>query len=121
MEPFLKLFQAERPLAIFLYEKLKGLTVTIMEWFVKPKVLQENLSAFKLINLDLTKEENLLPLESINVGFGAKVILRKLTTAEKTVERQFRKAARALLVRMVKKLFEKCPLKYKMTRSISSL
>ena len=62
----------------------------------------------------------MLPIESIDVGFGAKVVLRKVTTVEKT-ERQFRKESQTFLVYLIKKLFERCPWKYQLTRLISSL
>ena len=35
MEPFLTLFQAERPLVVFLCEQLKDLILTVLERFVK--------------------------------------------------------------------------------------
>ena len=70
IEPFLILFQTERPVAVFLFQKLKELIVSLMERFVKPDVLQANCSGYKLLKLDLTKEDNFLPIESINVGFG---------------------------------------------------
>ena len=90
-----------------------------MERFVKPDVLQANCTGYKLLKLDLTKEDNLLTIELFNVGFGAK--LGKLKTTEKTLEWHFRKGAQALLVRVIEKLRERCPLKFKMTRSISCL
>ena len=121
IEPFLKLFQSERPLAVFLFRKLKELVVSMMERFVRSDVLQANASGNKFLGIDLKKDENFVSLASINVGFGAKAVLRKLATTEKTLEREFRKGAQALLIRLIEKLIEKCPLKYKLTRAISSL
>ena len=77
--------------------------------------MEVNLAVVKLMNIVLKKEYNLLPLEPINVGFGAKAVLKKLKTVEKPHDRQFRKSARAMLVKLHQKLFERCPLKYKMT------
>ena len=48
IEPFLTLFQAERPLAVFLFQKLTELIVSLMERFVKPDVLQTNCAGYKL-------------------------------------------------------------------------
>ena len=121
IEPFLALFQAERPLAMFLYQKLRELILSLMERFVKSNVLNANGSVYKLLTLDLKSEENLILLDSINIGFGATCVLRKLSTTEKTLERSFRKGARAALIHLILKLFEKCPLKFKMTRAISCL
>ena len=92
-----------------------------MERFVKPDVLQANCTGYKLLKLDLTKEVNLLPIESINVGFRAKAKLRELKTTEKTLMQHLWNGAQALLVRVIEKLRERCPLKFKMTRSISCL
>ena len=121
IEPFLALIQVERPLAMFLYQKLRELILLLMEQFVKSDVLNANGSVYKLLTLDLKSEENLIPLDSINIGFGAKSVLRKLSTTEKTLERSLRKGARAALIRLIQKLFEKCLLKFKTTRAISCL
>ena len=137
IEPFMTLFQAERPLASFLYAKLKDLLYSLLERIVKPEVLNKNKTTFKLLQLvkdglrnkqdknkpvkQLYKEENLLPLESINVGFAAKRILKKLTTTEKPLERTFRNNVRGFVVRLVEKVVERGPLQYKFTRSISAL
>ena len=121
IEPFLTLFQAERPFSVFLYSKLLDLVLALMGRFVKSEVIKANNTPFKLINLDFRKEENLLPIESINVGFGAKRILKTLKTAEKSQERQFRQEARSFLARLLEKILERSPLKYKLTYPISSL
>ena len=82
IEPFLKLFQSERPLAPFLYEKLKGLCVTILERIVKPDVLLKISKARKLMKLDLENTENLLASDSIDLGIGCKSMLKKLKSAD---------------------------------------
>ena len=79
-------FQAERPLAVLLFEKLKGMVVVLMDRFARSDILMKNSSAIKLMNLDLKEEENLLALE---VGFGTNAVLRKLKTTEKSLEREF--------------------------------
>ena len=48
-----------------------------MEGFVKSDVLGANGSTYKLLTLDLKSEENLIPLDSSNIGFGAKSVLKK--------------------------------------------
>ena len=84
-----------------------------MERFVEADVLQENGSVSKLMKLHLKKRG-----ESINVGFGAKSVLRKLSTTEKSLEHKFRKNVRAFLICLLQQIFERCPLKYKMTLPI---
>ena len=59
IEPYLVLFQAEHPLAVFLFEKLKELLVSPMERFVKPEVLAKKYTVGKMLRLDLTDVNNL--------------------------------------------------------------
>ena len=94
MAPFLTLFQVERPLVVFLCEQLKDLIFTILERFVKHDVLKKISSAFQFINLDFKCEQNLLSIESIDAGFGAKRVLSKLKNTEKSKEREFRSCAK---------------------------
>ena len=106
---------------MILYSQLRELIRSLLEKFVQPHVLESNASPYKLINLDLEKQENLLPIESISAGFGAKSVLRNITTAEKAMEHQFRKDVQIYLISLVQKIFQGCPFKYKLTRAISSL
>lgn len=50
VEPFLTLFQSEKPLALVLFEKLKGLIELILQRFVKAGVIREaSTNTFKLV------------------------------------------------------------------------
>ena len=42
LQPFLSIFQADRPLNVFLYEKLKDMSHGLYQRIVKPKVLEAN-------------------------------------------------------------------------------
>ena len=88
---------------------------------MKSEVIQENSTPSKFLKLDLRKEANLLSPESVNIGFGAKKVLKQLKTADKPQERKFRLEARSFLAAILEKIFERSPLKYKLTRPITSL
>ena len=109
IEPFLNLFQSEKPLAVFLYTKLKELIVSLLERFVKPSVLEQNSSQYKLLQFASHR---------IILFFAAKVVLRKLATVEKTLERQFRKESQTFLVYLIKKPLERWPWRYHLIRLI---
>ena len=94
VEPYLALFQAESPHAVFLFEKLKELLVSLMERFVKPEVLAKNDTVGKMLRLYLTDVNNLHALENVKVGSAAT---------------------------LVKKWKGRSPLRYKFTLCISSL
>ena len=118
IEPFLTLFQSENPVARFLFKKLKGLIVLILQKFVKTSVIREaSKNTFKLVNLML-EGNSLLPLHEIDVGLGAKSVL-KLKTVDKPEERKCRVNAQIFLIEL-KKIFERSLLKYKF-KGISSL
>ena len=107
IEPDLRLFQAERPLAIFLHERMHSLMLNMMRRFVRPEVLEENLSTAKMIKIDICDESKLLPTKSVNVGFGAKTMLKGLGTTNAPEVRDFYKNARQLLIRLIEKLRER--------------
>ena len=106
IEPFLALLRSEKPLAPFLFQKLKGLIVLILQRFDKASVIRKtSTNTFKLINLKL-EGNNLLPLHEIDVDLGAKSVLKKLKTVDKPEERKFRANAQIFLIEMAKKIFE---------------
>ena len=65
-------------LSVFLYEKLKDILYGLYQRTVKFKVLEANTTFAKKIPLDLSKEENLLLSVSVNVGFGAQSLIKKV-------------------------------------------
>ena len=75
----------------------------------------------KMLKIDLSKEANLLALDSIKVGAGAASVCKKATTTQAPEVRAFKKNARTFLVTLVEKLKERSPLRYKLTMYISSL
>ena len=84
----------------------------------------------KLIQIDpndstklllLNDSAKLLECDSVDVGFGAKKVLKKLTTVQATKARDFKKNAKQFLIKLVSKLAERCPLKYKLTQFIAAL
>lgn len=81
IEPFLELFQAERPLTIFLHEKWRP-NMLLLEKVVDVKILQESSSTSKLMELDLQNMANLLSETSIDIAFGANAALKNLSTTE---------------------------------------
>ena len=121
IELYLVLFQAERPLAVFLCEKFKELLVSLMERFAKLEVLAKKDSVGKMLRLDLTDVNNLRAVENVKVGSAATLVYKKAKTTHAIEVRKFTTNARNFLVRLVKKLKERSPLRYKFTLYISSL
>ena len=121
MEPFLRCFQSEKRMAVFLYEKVGEIMVSLMERFIRSEVVLANSSPIKLLRINLDGKEVLLPASSINVGFYAKALIKKIFTVNQIKVRNFYYNVKLFLKTTVEKLRERSPLKYKLTRAISSL
>ena len=121
IEPFLRYFQSEKSMAIFLYEKVCEIMLSLIERFVRSEVLLANSSPIKLLCRNLDNKEVLLPVSSINVGFGAKALIKKISTFNQIKVRNFYYNVTLFLKTIVQKLKERSPSKYKLTRAISSL
>ena len=81
-EPFLTFFQGERPLAIFLYEKLKELLLSIMGRFIRLAVFAVSSSTRKMLKIDLKKEEKLISSDNLHLGVGTTRAVNKCTTTQ---------------------------------------
>ena len=120
VEPLLLMFQAEKPLSVLLYEKLKVLVSSLLQRVCRPEVLENTMA--KIMKLDLSSEANLLPESSVGIGFGAKNTIRQVKSTMQALEiRKFRTSAKRMIVEMLKKNFERSPLKYPLTLYLSSL
>ena len=120
LEPFLTLFQAERPLVFFMYENLKDLILPLVTRFVRTEVITKH-TLSQIVKLNFRDDSKMLPSASVDVGFGANFILKKLNTLQSTKVCQFRKNAKTFLVELMSKLAEKSPIKYPLTLFLSSL
>lgn len=113
VEPFLVKFQAGRPLVVFLYEELVKVVRTLLSSFVKDSVL----AVIDLCSIDLDNTDNLKAMEKVDIGFGAKAKVQLLSPTDKL---DFRVNARRFFVSLSKKLFERSPLKYRLTKALSA-
>lgn len=116
IEPFLKEFQSDVPLAPFLYDAVTCIIKTQMNKVVKPSVLQ-SVSDIKCIKLH---KENLLNSKNIDLGIATKSALRKMTTNPSELQIvQFKDDCRKCILKFISKMLERSPLKHPLTRAIS--
>ena len=108
-------------MAVFLCEKVGKIMLSLMEKFVHSEVLLANSSAIKLLHIDLDDKEGLIPASSINVSFGGKALIKKISTVNQIKVRNFCYYVKLFLKTIVEKLKERSPLKYKLMRALSSL
>ena len=117
IEPFVSFFQSDKPLSSFLYQELEKIVYSLLEKFIKPEVLAVNKSVFKMMKLDLNA--NRMHYKNVKIGIATTSLLNKLKASE-GAKIQFTRCL-DFFVGVVHKLQERCPLKHKLTRTVSSL
>lgn len=120
LQPFLATFQTDAPMIPFLYAELLKLMKAVMERFVKADILS---SATSFHSIDVAEDKNSSPYNNGDVGFSAQKLLKELQAEKKISDRQvleFRMECRAFLQAVVKQLQVKSPLKYGLTKNIST-
>ena len=83
--------------------------------FVLPDVIEKANTSYKLIKLDLTKEDTCLPPELIKLGTATNENLKSLHVSNE-VKLKFRKDCLRFLKALAQKLQERSPLKYPFIR-----
>ena len=122
LKPFLLRYQEDKPLIIFIADDLVSLLVSLMELYVKPDILNANTAPHKLVNLDTSKRENQQPPKKVGIGNGARLILSSAhNTLSDLAKLRFQSECLSMLCGIVGKVQERCPLKFTVLRSLSSL
>ncbi|KAE8740587.1 hypothetical protein FOCC_FOCC013887 [Frankliniella occidentalis] len=117
VEPFLTAYQTNKPMAPYLHTDLSALVRDLYKLFVKKEYLK---SKSDVCDVDVTKEENLIPAQEFSLSFSVKDALNKMTKpVPKKDMQKFKEECVALLKAMTAKLLEKSPLKYKLCKSIT--
>ena len=113
LEPYLKSYQSDQPMVRFIYFDLKKLVTWLLKLFVKAEVI-DNCKTFDLANIDLDKKSNFHEPDNMTLGFASEKTLKDLKkddVIEDSDAKQFQLDFRTFLTQMMKKLFERSPLK----------
>jgi hypothetical protein len=122
IQPFLTLYQTERPMLPFMSSDLCDLLQSLMSRVVKADVMKKAVSAIALCNIKVTDETNQLNYRNVDIGYSADKMIKKLIKEKKCSERQemeFRQAAKAFVVSILSRLLIKNPLTYTLVRNLS--
>ncbi|XP_023228605.1 uncharacterized protein LOC111628978 [Centruroides sculpturatus] len=115
-ESFLTQFQSNKPLAPYLYKAVVQLLMNLMRKLVK----NDRVTDKQFLKIDLNDNENLVSLKNLDIGFGAKKVLKELKVSIKDILCFLRDCQNVLKV-MTQKIIEKGPVKYKCVKALSSL
>ena len=92
----------------------------ILHIFFKKEVLNAATTTYQLIKLYVTKKENQLLADQINLGTAVKYSLLSKGVTE-SAEHKFKEDCITMLVKIVEKLQERSPLKYMVVRNTACL
>ncbi|XP_046393340.1 uncharacterized protein LOC124161149 isoform X1 [Ischnura elegans] len=115
VEPFLTTYQTNDPMAPFLHTDLSNLVSNLLRHFVKNDYVNRKSDVCKV---DITNEDNLIPVKNFNFSFSVKDALKKVQVSTPEMLK-FKEECVLLLKAMVSKILEKAPLNYKLCRAIT--
>ena len=119
VKPYLKVFQSDHPMVPFIYSEVKSVIKSLLSLIVKPSIIEKSKTATDLKNINLSSEENLLPIKDVEMGFGVKNELKELIKKDNVSAKDVRKffdESRSVICGIVIKLFERGPISCKMVR-----
>ena len=114
LEPNIKSYQSDQPIVPFIYFDFKKLVTCLLKLFVKADVIDNCKTSFDLANIDLDKKNNFHEPNNMTLGFASEKTLKDLKkedVIEDSDAKQFALDCRNFLTQMMKKLFERSPLK----------
>ena len=122
VEPFLRKYQADKPMIPFVYFDLKDLVVKLLDIVVKSANIEKCKSGKQLKEIDLSNEANLISFGKINMGFAVEDVIKTLKLQDKVSVSQvksFKEEARQFVISMLEKLFQRSSLGSVVLRSAS--
>ena len=117
-------FQTDKKMVLFWEVRLVDIFHKLIKIIVKAEVHDEicgdNVTSFKLVKIDLAKSTTLIHHELVKLPTANKALLKTLLI-KINKKRQFLKKFKDNLVALMKKLQEKCALRYLIYQNSSSL
>ncbi|XP_052808541.1 uncharacterized protein LOC128237234 [Mya arenaria] len=107
----------------FLYSELLSIIRGLMERVIKPGVLSDT-SEVRLLKIDLEDSSVLIEHTKVDIGFSAEKALKETVKENKLSERQvmeFKVQCRSFVLKVLKKLLEKCPATYSLVQHLACL
>jgi len=103
----------------YLYDDLGGALRSIMTRFIKKSYLENAKQVCDLVKIDVTSKK--CTYKDVVIGFMARKAIADCRGLLDGQKRAFRTECLEFLTKMTSKLIERCPLNYKVVRSISCL
>ena len=108
LSEFLRGFQTNSPIMPLLCGSLETIIRRVMKMFIKEDVLNEAVTAFRLIKIKVSEPNNQLAIGDVKLTAATEALL-KSGSVDKVAKEDFRRDCVTFLLRMVQKLQEKSP------------
>ncbi|CAI6352627.1 unnamed protein product [Macrosiphum euphorbiae] len=115
VEPFLRNYQSDAPMAPFLYTDLKTIMETVMQKFIKKEIFEST----SITSIDVTDKNNIRLSKYIDLGYTTRQALRNTEQINDKDMLKFRLDCSLIFQKFCSKLLDKSPLKYPIVRSIT--
>ena len=103
----------------FLSNSLENMLQNLMKMILKPNILKEAATAFSLTKIDVDNSNNQQDVDKIDIRTTLKQMLSSHCKPEEKLE--FKIECKQIILALLQKLQERCPLKYSLVRNASSL
>ena len=124
LQPFLALYQTDKPMVMFLAGDLSNMIRALMRKFLQDDVLAAASTDDKLLKIDVTEKKIHKTYKQIELGFSTekelKEVVKKGGLSQKQVM-EFRIDCRTFLIRTLQKIMMKCPLSFSLVRNLTAL
>ena len=122
-QPYLKMYQVDKPMMPFLVPDLLKLIKDMLARFIKRDIVESLKCCNDVVSFDTSEQSN--HCSSVDMGFTAHKILKsdafkKLKLSDKSL-RDLQSDAKSVLVAVCKKLLQKTPIKYPLVRALTCL
>ena len=84
MEPYLRKYQCDKPTIVFMFKDLKKMFLSLLR-IIRKDIVITGKTVQELREIDLDKDENLLPLKDMNLGFATEALLKELQKKMKII------------------------------------
>ena len=105
-------------MVLFIYSEVKSVIKSLLSLILKPSINEKSKTATDLKNMNLSSEENLLPIKDVEMAFGVKNELKELIKKDNVNVKNVRKFCEesgSVICGIVIKLFEGSPILYLMS------
>ena len=108
--PYLKQFQADKPMVPLIYDSLKDIVLTLLKKIVTDKAYSECSSLDRVKKLNFDDSKNFIPAKKLNLPFAVSESIEQIRPPESKAM-EFKCAVKSLYITCTEKLLEKSSIK----------